>query len=86
LKDIFVGICFSLTKSKSIIFPNKNHDINKEDCLALDINTINDANLNFVDELSKSSEKFEITFAEFAPKVFKILRKLENVEEDELIK
>ena len=85
MQDIFVGICYSLTKSKNSIFPN-NDEINKEDCLAVDTNKINHVNLNFQDDVVNSAENFELNFTEFAPRAFKLLRSLENVEEDELIK
>ncbi len=59
--------------------------IYKKDCLATNDYLIDERNINFSDELVNTLGGFDVSFIEFAPKVFNRLRKTENIDEDELI-
>ena len=59
--------------------------IYKKDCLKTNDFLIDERNVNFSDELVSSLGGFDVSFTEFAPKVFNRLRKTENIDEHELI-
>lgn len=88
---MFVGICYFLQQSKNLsgAFAEKdravNEKIDKKDCLSINKNIIDENNINFEDEYVRSSGALEVNFTEYAPKVFRKLRKLEHIEENELI-
>jgi hypothetical protein len=99
MRDIFVGICYglktagnALTTSLSVNLSQYSNDnsnpkkkVAKADCLAFNEYTITPFNINFEDELVRSTGNLEVDFIEFAPKIFQSLRKMECLDEDEMI-
>jgi hypothetical protein len=58
----------------------------KEDCLDTNDFYLTKENLNFKDEEIEKADHIDLDFIEYAPKIFKILRQLDGLIEEELIK
>ncbi len=85
LRDLFVGICYSITSSSQKVSTDDYFEVKKFHCKEIKENYITEKTLNFKDELAENGENFEIIFSEFAPKVFKQLRLMESVNTNEII-
>ena len=98
LRDILVGICFSLSHCKQNMQENEKYlrnsnqtliprlkKITKKECLETNDFNLNNNNLNFEDEVVNNSGMIEINFTEFAPEVFKQLRLNEELNENDII-
>lgn len=59
--------------------------ITKKECLEVNRININEDNISIKDELVESFEIIEVNFTEYAPKAFQQLRKIENIEEHDII-
>ena len=93
-KDIYIAICYCLekqikTKKNSNVF-NLQEKINNELSRENKVYTINRSTIASENsELSKDEkilkeERFSIECVEYAPKIFSILRELDNIKEEEI--
>jgi hypothetical protein len=93
MRDIFVGICYCIKSSvvqesfKTIDTTDQftEHKMTKTDALNANTITVDMDNINFEDELVKSTGNLEVNFIEFAPKIFKQLRKMEGLNDEDMI-
>jgi len=87
---MFIGICHSLKACK--IKRKKGNSSLKiyqkllpEDCLDTCDHSLIKQIINFTDEEIEKAEHIEFDLIEYAPKVFKILRKLDGIDEEDLL-
>jgi hypothetical protein len=64
----------------------KKKKLSKKDCLSANKIHITEKTVSLEDEMVKSSQFLDINFTEYAPEVFKYLRRLEGLKDDHLIK
>ena len=83
MRNILLGIAISIKRSKQIIL--NNNKFNKNDFVDSIKHEINFTNYDLNDEETKNSEYLDIKIIEYAPKCFKYLRDLEQIDIDEMI-
>jgi hypothetical protein len=89
-RDIFIGICHALKNSKKnkINQDNSYKYIKKllnKDCLETYDFSLLKENINFKDEEINIADHIDFDLIEYAPEIFKILRQLDGLDEEELI-
>ena len=90
VSNIYIAVCYCLEKSK--VLTGVDITINEENCqetneyrINKDIVTSQSTSKIGGDSIVQNSEGFSITCIEFAPKIFSYLRRIDDVDENELI-
>ena len=90
VSNIYIAVCYCLERSK--VLTGVDITINEENCqetneykMNKDIVTSQSTSKIGGDAIVQNSEGFSITCIEFAPKIFSYLRRIDNVDENELI-
>lgn len=89
-RDFFIGICHALRNSKKNIIKQdisyrSLKNLLKKECLDTNDFSLLKENINFNDQDIEDSDHIDFDLIEYAPKIFKILRQLDCLDEDELI-
>lgn len=73
-----------MKNAPKIVDYNEYEKVSKTECKLTNEFNITNENANIDDEMVHNSKHLDIYFTEFAPKIFKRLRRIENVSEEEL--